>query len=183
MAYVLMALRKVGAYIATNIKPIEWTDRSASLPDLTKNRILLDSGMALGEYPVPPRKMDRLVGLVVREGCCSFQVAMWFRLCYNNRMDREEIIKELTDPSAIRQQFFNLIREWASFHNAQWEASLVGESPEYAKYFSIMQERFGENLTHQQILLFQLDLVLIFLRLIAENNRRLLSLILTDYPE
>ena len=82
LAHVLTALRKVGAYIAANIKPIDWIDGSASLPDLTKNRILLDIGTALGEYPVPSQKMDRLVGLVVREAyrCRELSDMVWLYL-------------------------------------------------------------------------------------------------------
>ncbi|KJS01645.1 MAG: hypothetical protein VR68_04585 [Peptococcaceae bacterium BRH_c4a] len=63
LANVLRALRKVGAYIATNIKPIEW----AGAPGSPEEKILLDISLVLGKYPVPAWKMDFLVGMVVRE--------------------------------------------------------------------------------------------------------------------
>jgi hypothetical protein len=79
LAHVLTALRKVGAYIAANIKPVEWADRPSSLPDLAKKSILVDIAMAMGEYPVPPGKMDRLVGLVARESyrCRELSDMVW----------------------------------------------------------------------------------------------------------
>jgi len=79
LAHVLTALRKVGAYIAANIKPIEWAEGPSDLTDLAKKRILVDIGMAMGEYPVPPGKMDRLVGLVAREAyrCRELSDMVW----------------------------------------------------------------------------------------------------------
>ncbi len=59
-------------------------------------------------------------------------------------MDREQIIKELTDPQAIRQQFFNLLREYTTHHKSQTEAALDGESPAYIEYLSTMRKLFGE---------------------------------------
>lgn len=67
LACVLRALRKVGAYITSNMKPVEWAGPSAQLPDLAKKEILLDISLAAGRYPVLPWKMDRLVALVARE--------------------------------------------------------------------------------------------------------------------
>ena len=62
LAFILRALRKVGAYIATNIKPVEWLGMSG----LSEEKIFVDMSMILGEYPVPPQKMDIMVGLVAR---------------------------------------------------------------------------------------------------------------------
>ncbi len=60
---VLYALRKVGRHIATNLKPIEWSTSSTPNPLL----IGIDINLAKGEYPVPPGKMDILVGITARE--------------------------------------------------------------------------------------------------------------------
>jgi hypothetical protein len=60
---VLFALRKVGRYIASNVKTIEWSRMSA--PDSKK--IEIDIGLAGEEYPLPPGKMDILVGIAARE--------------------------------------------------------------------------------------------------------------------
>ncbi len=60
---VLYALRKVGRHIATNLKPIEWRTSSAHNPLL----IGIDINLAKGEYPLPPGKMDILVGVTARE--------------------------------------------------------------------------------------------------------------------
>jgi len=60
---VLYALRKVGRHIATNLKPIEW--RTSSTPD--PSLIGININLAKGEYPLPPGKMDILVGITARE--------------------------------------------------------------------------------------------------------------------
>lgn len=132
MAYVLMALRKVGAYIATNIKPIDWTDRSASLPDLTKNRILLDIGMALGEYPVPPWKMDRLVGLVVREAyrCRELSDMVWLCLkpaAEDMKAGHRQLLHNLADIGEdiyIRHVASGLV--WERYLDKGWDLCMPG---------------------------------------------------------
>jgi len=61
---VLLALRKVGRHIASNVKTIEWGGMSA--PDPVA-KIEINAGLARGEYPLPPDKMDILVGITARE--------------------------------------------------------------------------------------------------------------------
>ena len=61
---ILFSLRKVGGHIATNLKNIEWTGMSAPNP---RNKIEIDINLAKGTYPLPPGKMDILVGVTVRE--------------------------------------------------------------------------------------------------------------------
>jgi len=60
---VLLALRKVGRHIASNLKTIEWSGISAPDP----KKIEIDIGLAIGESPLPPGKMDILVGIAARE--------------------------------------------------------------------------------------------------------------------
>jgi len=60
---VLLALRKVGRHIASNLKTIEWSGISAPDP----KKIEIDIGLVRGEYPLPPGKMDILVGIAARE--------------------------------------------------------------------------------------------------------------------
>lgn len=137
LARVLTALRKVGAYIATNIKPIEWTDRSASLPDLTKNRILLDIGMALGEYPVPPWKMDRLVGLVAREAyrCRELSDMVWPYLkpaAENMKAGHRRLLHDLADIGEdiyIRHTAGGQV--WERYLDKGWDLCRPGRSRDF----------------------------------------------------
>jgi hypothetical protein len=61
---VLLALRKVGRHIASNVRTIEWSGMSA--PDPVA-KIEINVGLARGEYPLPADKMDILVGIAARE--------------------------------------------------------------------------------------------------------------------
>ena len=63
---VLLALRKVGRHIASNLKPIEWRPSRLCDPSV----IGIDVNFASGDYPVPPGKMDILVGFTAREAFC-----------------------------------------------------------------------------------------------------------------
>lgn len=78
LAYALRALRKVGRYIATNFKVIEWAGMSES----DRGKILLDASLALGEYPIPPGRMDVLVGLVAHEAyhCRELSDLVWVKV-------------------------------------------------------------------------------------------------------
>ncbi|MDI6776104.1 MAG: vWA domain-containing protein [Syntrophales bacterium] len=70
LATVLTAMRKVAGHIGINVKPVFWRGMSAS-PD---NSIVLEPAEVRGMYPVPFRKIDLLVGQVVREafGCIEW---------------------------------------------------------------------------------------------------------------
>ncbi len=71
---VLLALRKVGRHIASNVKTIEWGGMSA--PDPVA-KIEINAELARGEYPLPPHKMDILVGIAAREAfCCKIHSDM-----------------------------------------------------------------------------------------------------------
>ena len=75
---VLLALRKVGRHIASNLKNIEWTGMSVPNP----NKIEIDLDLAKGEYPLPPGKMDTLVGITAREAfhCKIHSDVVWLKL-------------------------------------------------------------------------------------------------------
>ncbi len=75
MAYALRALRKVGEYITTNFKPVEWRGMS----DSNEGKIWVDTAPFLGEYPIPPGKMDVLVGLAAHEAfhCKEWSDTVW----------------------------------------------------------------------------------------------------------
>lgn len=62
---VLRALRKVSGHIGMNVGSVEWADMSEEDP--SRSIIPIDPTFVLGDYPVPPGKMDFLVGLVVHE--------------------------------------------------------------------------------------------------------------------
>ena len=63
LVYLLKALKKAARYVSPKIKPIEW--KGISIFD--KGKIVLDLSYVLGRYPVPPEKVDALVGWVVHE--------------------------------------------------------------------------------------------------------------------
>ena len=63
MVCVLRALKKVSLYITNNLKPIEWSGMTNEI----EGKILIDPAFVAGEYPIPPGKMDALVGLVAHE--------------------------------------------------------------------------------------------------------------------
>ena len=96
-------------------------------------------------------------------------------------MNKDELLKELGDPIVIRERFFKYLRDAISYHKAQKEASVTGESPEYAKYNDDLSKTFN-NLSpeQEQILRIILHLNLAFYETIADNNRRILSLIFPD---
>lgn len=63
LANILRALRKVAGHIGQNVGRIEWAGMSGD----TRGAIVLDPGLVSGNYPVPGKKMDYLVGLVTHE--------------------------------------------------------------------------------------------------------------------
>ncbi len=63
LANVLRALNKVSGHIGRNVGNVEWLGMSTN----TNGRIILDPGVILGKYPVPPKRFDYLVGIVVHE--------------------------------------------------------------------------------------------------------------------
>lgn len=85
MAYVLRALKKVGNYIATNCKTIEWKGMSTS----TEAKIVLDPAFIFGVYPVPPWKMDVLVGYVAHEAfhCKELSDYILFSILENKKKE------------------------------------------------------------------------------------------------
>ncbi len=99
-------------------------------------------------------------------------------------MDKDKLLKELSNPVIIRERFFKYLHEILSFHKAQKEASLTSESPEYIKYDDAISKTFTDVTPEQeQILRIVLNLNLAFFETIADNNRRLLSLIFGDSSE
>jgi hypothetical protein len=63
LASILRALNKVAGYIGRNVGQIEWAGMSHN----TSGHIVLDPDSMMGKYPVPARKIDYLVGIVVHE--------------------------------------------------------------------------------------------------------------------
>lgn len=101
-------------------------------------------------------------------------------------MNKDEIIKELTDSQAIQKNFMANIRAVTSYNKAQREVSLTGESPQYATYMNNLNEMLNTlNLApeYKQIYRFILNTNFAFLETMAENNRKLLSLIFQNHHE
>jgi hypothetical protein len=59
----LRALRKIVGHLGSNVGDIEYIGMSRG----GGGKILLDPQMAVGEYPVPPEKVDHLAGMVIHE--------------------------------------------------------------------------------------------------------------------
>lgn len=96
-------------------------------------------------------------------------------------MSNDELLKELIDPLMIRERFFKSIRAITSYHKAQKDASITGESPEYDKYDDNMSNTLASLSPEQEhILRIILNFNLAFFETIADNNQRLLSLIFPD---
>jgi len=86
---------------------------------------------------------------------------------------------ELIDSAVLQKQFFAVLHEHAVHRKPGTEAVLDNTSPAYLEYSSAIKKIFGENPSSQQIILFQLELIQIFLQMLAENNRAILSVMLT----
>jgi hypothetical protein len=63
LANILRALNKVAGHIGRNAGQVEWAGMSHN----TNGHIVLDPIPMMGNYPVPPKKFDYLVGTVVHE--------------------------------------------------------------------------------------------------------------------
>jgi hypothetical protein len=94
-------------------------------------------------------------------------------------MDREKLMGELIDSSVLQKQFFAVLHEHAIHHKPCTEDILDSQSPAYIEYSSAIQKIFGDNPNSEQIILFQLELIQMFLQMMAENNRAILSVMLT----
>jgi hypothetical protein len=94
-------------------------------------------------------------------------------------MDREKLMGELIDSSVLQKQFFAILHEHASHSKSGREGAVESASAAYIEYSSAIKKMFGENPNSQQIILFQLELIQIFLQMLAENNRAILSVMLT----
>jgi len=94
-------------------------------------------------------------------------------------MDREKLMGELIDSSVLQKQFFAILHEHAIHHKPGREGALDSASPACIEYSSAIKKMFGENPNSQQIILFQLELIQIFLQMLAENNRAILSVMIT----
>jgi uncharacterized protein YegL len=98
MAYSLRALRKVGQYIAANMKTVEWLGMSK----ISGDKLFLDSSFIKGEYPVPPGKMDILIGITAHEAfhCKELSDWVWIKV--------EEKTKDL--PQKYKKNLHRLIQ-------------------------------------------------------------------------
>ena len=75
LATALTAMRKVAGHIGSNVKPIYWQGMSAS----KDNSIILNPAEVRGIYPIPFRKIDLLVGEVVREAFWCIEWGDWVK--------------------------------------------------------------------------------------------------------
>jgi hypothetical protein len=94
-------------------------------------------------------------------------------------MDREKLMGELIDSSVLQKQFFAILHEHVNHRKSGTKVAFDIESPAYLEYSAAIKKMFGENPNSQQILLSQLELIQIFLQMLAENNRAILSVMLT----
>lgn len=92
LANLLRALRKVAGTLGRNVGDIVYAGMSKS----PSGSIVLDPDFVIGEYPVPPWKVDYLVGLIVHEALHKTQ---WSELvwrgvekAYPNMRPRERVI-------------------------------------------------------------------------------------------
>lgn len=97
LAYTLRALRKVGRYITVNMKVVEWLGMS----EKSGNKFYLNPGFVKGEYPVPPGKMDILVGITAHEAFHCKELSDWVWI------KAEEKTREL--PSKYKNYLLRLI--------------------------------------------------------------------------
>lgn len=72
LAFLLKSLKKAARYVMDRVKPVEWEGISFSGE---KEKILLDPSFVAGQYPVPPGKVDALVGWVVHEAFHSREMS------------------------------------------------------------------------------------------------------------
>ncbi|MDY6843079.1 MAG: vWA domain-containing protein [Thermodesulfobacteriota bacterium] len=75
----LRALRKVAGYVGSNVGRVEWL----GLTDVGSDRssiIELDPSFIFDDYPIPPGKMDILVGIVVHE---AFKRREWHEMVWD----------------------------------------------------------------------------------------------------
>jgi len=63
LANLLRALRKVAGHLGRNVGRIDY----AGMSPVTEEDILLEPSLVMGRYPVPPEKVDFLVGIVTHE--------------------------------------------------------------------------------------------------------------------
>jgi len=91
-------------------------------------------------------------------------------------MDREELIKELTDPSAIRKMVFDHVRRIASDYRAKADSGQIEESVEFVLLRDSIKSTFDlQNPFEQQIVEFVLAFCFALSDAITENNRQWLQ--------
>jgi len=96
-------------------------------------------------------------------------------------MDKEKIIKELTTPQAILEDIGNYILKYTAHHVYQLEAVPSGESPEFEKHLDLIRQLYSK---YPDKSLFPIHyvhwLMWAFADALAENNRKVLSLLFPD---
>ncbi|MDQ7784009.1 MAG: hypothetical protein RDU20_14090 [Desulfomonilaceae bacterium] len=75
LALVLRALRKVAEHIGSAVRPVYWLGMTPS----SGSCIIVDPHEFVGRYPMPPRSVDVLVGLVVKEAYYDLEWSHWVR--------------------------------------------------------------------------------------------------------
>lgn len=77
LAFLLKSLKKAARHVTDKVKPVEWEGISSS----EEEKILLDPSFVIGQYPVPPGKVDALVGWVVHEAFHSREMSdlIWYK--------------------------------------------------------------------------------------------------------
>jgi hypothetical protein len=99
LANVLRALRKVAGHIGMNVGRIEWAGLKKG--EQEKGVIVLDPSFVIGEYPVPPGKMDVLVGIVTQSA-------------YRNR-EWSNLVWRIIDESSSNFSFLEKDLLWKMF--------------------------------------------------------------------
>ena len=96
-------------------------------------------------------------------------------------MDREKIIKELTDPSANRKIVFDHAKRVVKDYVARKETGKIGEFVEFALLRETIKEAFGlQSSFEQKIVDFVLAFSLGLADAVTENNRRWFQVLVAE---
>lgn len=92
-------------------------------------------------------------------------------------MDKDELIKTLSDSKTIRKMFFENLKSANIYNASQSQAALTGESPEFAEYLNKLNIIFPENPDPKQVLNFVLLLNLVMVKTIDDYNQLLMNIV------
>jgi len=96
-------------------------------------------------------------------------------------MDRELVIKELTDSKAVRKMFFNHLRRLTDDYITKRDAAFDGESPEFLKTIQGIETKFNlETEEDAHMVKFILTIIQSFTDMVCENNRKWASVLFDE---